>query len=718
MQTQSSQTSPKLLRSFFDNLDNNMSADSHSEDETIRTKTVAVIQMNDFDESKNKIKETFTIRNKSKRLDGVTYTQISEYKTDLNAIDKPIVKINESFLLDSEEKTSGSVLESIEPFIESAISLELNEINNSSDESTKTDGLSENSNNQNKESKESETDESISYARSLVDTTEDRIETKPEALLEVDKSSNDKIENFKNQKDDNIVTLSIIDSLDIENSNKEAQEPILHVNNDKNGQKDSKSVNSLIIDDKPIIEIEDLLEINNHTILNEEIQKIDIKTDDNSINQQLQPQNTLDNPINELKESLDIQNKDANETKINYLLESSEINNNLNDEIVTLEDEKKEPSDERVKDLDNNISKTDASMLENSNLTVNNKIEDSKNQNQDNNYSNNETQESIIDSNDKKEDQKDRNPISLLIIVDKPIVEINPVIKNESTTETKNSLEPLDESSNSQNKRNIERKEPETEDTLIENNLPKTDALMLEKSTVKAGDKIKESENENIFDSNKEPIIDNKNEIKEGQKDIIGDKPIIEINPIFKNESTETKNSDENSNNQMFNQNEVNIESNDPETENKIEIKPDTLLEIIHLNTGKVDKSSNNQNEIKGDHEDKPIIETNPVVKNETENFLEINNSDTVKLDESLNERVEPLDEVSSNDPDESTDLNEKNEPEIAIKTKILSFSTIELTQITDKITQIYEYPFDFYNNADNFNKTLSKSSIIYNSKY
>lgn len=718
MQTQSSQTSPKLLRSFFDNLDNNMSADSHSEDETIRTKTVAVIQMNDFDESKNKIKETFTIRNKSKRLDGVTYTQISEYKTDLNAIDKPIVKINESFLLDSEEKTSGSVLESIEPFIESAISLELNEINNSSDESTKTDGLSENSNNQNKESKEPETDESISYARSLVDTPEDRIETKPEALLEVDESSNDKIENSKNQKDDNIVTLSIIDSLDIENSNKEAQEPILHVNNDKNGQKDSKSVNSLIIGDKPKIEIEDLLEINNHTILNEEIQKIDIKTDDNSINQQLQPQNTLDNPINELKESLDIQNKDANETKINYLLESSEINNNLNDEIVTLEDEKKEPSDERVKDLDNNISKTDASMLENSNLTVNNKIEDSKNQNQDNNYSNNETQESIIDSNDKKEDQKDRNPISLLIIVDKPIVEINPVIKNESTTETKNLLEPLDESSNSQNKRNIERKEPETEDTLIENIIPKTDALMPEKSTVKAGDKIKDSENENIFDSNKEPIIDNKNEIKEGQKDIIGDKPIIEINEIFKIESTETKNSDENSNNQMFNQNEVNIESNDPETENKIEIKPDTLLEIIHLNTGKVDKSSNNQNEIKGDHEDKPIIETNPVVKNETENFLEINNSDTVKLDESLNERVEPLDEVSSNDPDESIDLNEKNEPEIARKTKILSFSTIELTQITDKITQIYEYPFDFYNNADNFNKIISKSSIIYNSKY
>ncbi len=718
MQTQSSQTSPKLLRSFFDNLDNNMSADSHSEDETIRTKTVAVIQMNDFDESKNKIKETFTIRNKSKRLDGVTYTQISEYKTDLNAIDKPIVKINESFLLDSEEKTSGSVLESIEPFIESAISLELNEINNSSDESTKTDGLSENSNNQNKESKEPETDESISYARSLVDTPEDRIETKPEALLEVDESSNDKIENSKNQKDDNIVTLSIIDSLDIENSNKEAQEPILHVNNDKNGQKDSKSVNSLIIGDKPKIEIEDLLEINNHTILNEEIQKIDIKTDDNSINQQLQPQNTLDNPINELKESLDIQNKDANETKINYLLESSEINNNLNDEIVTLEDEKKEPSDERVKDLDNNISKTDASMLENSNLTVNNKIEDSKNQNQDNNYSNNETQESIIDSNDKKEDQKDRNPISLLIIVDKPIVEINPVIKNESTTETKNLLEPLDESSNSQNKRNIERKEPETEDTLIENIIPKTDALMPEKSTVKAGDKIKDSENENIFDSNKEPIIDNKNEIKEGQKDIIGDKPIIEINPIFKNESTETKNSDENSNNQMFKQNEVNIKSNDPETENKIEIKPDTLLEIIHLNTGKVDKSSNNQNEIKGDHEDKPIIETNPVVKNETENFLEINNSDTVKLDESLNERVEPLDEVSSNDPDELIDLNEKNEPEIARKTKILSFSTIELTQITDKITQIYEYPFDFYNNTDNFNKIISKSSIIYNSKY
>jgi len=182
--------------------------------------------------------------------------------------------------------------------------------------------------------------------------------------------------------------------------------------------------------------------------------------------------------------------------------------------------------------------------------------------------------------------------------------------------------------------------------------------------------------------------------------------------------STETKNSDENSNNQMFKQNEVNIKSNDPETENKIEIKPDTLLEIIHLNTGKVDKSSNNQNEIKGDHEDKPIIETNPVVKNETENFLEINNSDTVKLDESLNERVEPLDEVSSNDRDELIDLNEKNEPEIARKTKILSFSTIELTQITDKITQIYEYPFDFYNNTDNFNKIISKSSIIYNSKY
>ena len=144
MQTQSSQTSPKLLRSFFDNLDNSMSADSHSEDETIRTKTVAVIQMNDYDESKNKIKETFTIRNKSKLLDGVTYTQISEYKTDLNAIDKPIVKINESFLLDSEEKTSGSVVESFEPNIESSINLESNEINNSSDRPTKTDGLSEN----------------------------------------------------------------------------------------------------------------------------------------------------------------------------------------------------------------------------------------------------------------------------------------------------------------------------------------------------------------------------------------------------------------------------------------------------------------------------------------------------------------------------------------------------------------------------------------------
>ena len=204
----------------------------------------------------------------------------------------------------------------------------------------------------------------------------------------------------------------------------------------------------------------------------------------------------------------------------------------------------------------------------------------------------------------------------------------------------------------------------------------------------------------------------------------------------------------ENSNNQIFNQNEENIESKESETEDTIETD--------HLYTEKVDKSSNKQNEIKGDQEDKPIIETNLVIKNETENLLEINNSDTAKLGESSNEKVEPLDEISNNQNNQNIESKESetedtietdhlytekvdkplnkqneikedqedkpiieiNEPEIARKIKILSFSTIELTQITDKITQIYEYPFDFYNNTDNFNKILSKSSIIYNSKY
>ena len=62
----------------------NQNKDADAEDDLIRTKTVAIIQTtNDYDKTRNKIKETFTIQNRSKNGDGITYTQTSEYKTDI-----------------------------------------------------------------------------------------------------------------------------------------------------------------------------------------------------------------------------------------------------------------------------------------------------------------------------------------------------------------------------------------------------------------------------------------------------------------------------------------------------------------------------------------------------------------------------------------------------------------------------------------------------------
>jgi len=100
------QTSPELLRKYMISLQISSSPpDSpNTPDETIRTKTVAVIQtLNDFDDTNNKIRETFTIRNRCKSGDGVKYTQISEYKTDMNSTDEPVVKVKELVVLDKNQ---------------------------------------------------------------------------------------------------------------------------------------------------------------------------------------------------------------------------------------------------------------------------------------------------------------------------------------------------------------------------------------------------------------------------------------------------------------------------------------------------------------------------------------------------------------------------------------------------------------------------------------
>lgn len=84
----------------------NQNKDADAEDDLIRTKTVAIIQTtNDYDKTRNKIKETFTIQNRSKNGDGITYTQISEYKTDLKRRlnkgeeEESTIKVHESIVL-------------------------------------------------------------------------------------------------------------------------------------------------------------------------------------------------------------------------------------------------------------------------------------------------------------------------------------------------------------------------------------------------------------------------------------------------------------------------------------------------------------------------------------------------------------------------------------------------------------------------------------------
>ena len=100
MQTKTTQTSPELLHKYYQS----QSFNTPSEPETIRTKTVAVIQTtNDFDESRNKIREIFTIQNRSKSGEGVKYIQISEYKTDFGS-NEPVVKVHESVVLANDER--------------------------------------------------------------------------------------------------------------------------------------------------------------------------------------------------------------------------------------------------------------------------------------------------------------------------------------------------------------------------------------------------------------------------------------------------------------------------------------------------------------------------------------------------------------------------------------------------------------------------------------
>lgn len=102
---QSTQTSPELLRKYLASLDYEPPDTSAAEsDPTVRTKTLAVIQtLNDFDESRNKIREIFTIRNRSKSGDGVNYMQISEYNTDFGS-NEPVVKVHESVVLTKDEE--------------------------------------------------------------------------------------------------------------------------------------------------------------------------------------------------------------------------------------------------------------------------------------------------------------------------------------------------------------------------------------------------------------------------------------------------------------------------------------------------------------------------------------------------------------------------------------------------------------------------------------
>ena len=75
-----------------------MSAESHSEDEKIRTKTVAFIQMKEKNESK--VRETFSIINRSKLVGGGNYTQTSD-NINLENGENSIIKINESVSLES-----------------------------------------------------------------------------------------------------------------------------------------------------------------------------------------------------------------------------------------------------------------------------------------------------------------------------------------------------------------------------------------------------------------------------------------------------------------------------------------------------------------------------------------------------------------------------------------------------------------------------------------
>lgn len=100
-----------------------------AEDDLIRTKTVAIIQTtNDYDKTRNKIKETFTIQNRSKNGDGITYTQISEYKTDikkrLNKEEESTIKVHESIVLskvNSDQLFDGSNILTTDCNCESAI---------------------------------------------------------------------------------------------------------------------------------------------------------------------------------------------------------------------------------------------------------------------------------------------------------------------------------------------------------------------------------------------------------------------------------------------------------------------------------------------------------------------------------------------------------------------------------------------------------------------